>query len=305
MRIATFGSQDKPRVGIVEGDAILDLDMGFKRFAQLGGPASVPELIAGGDDMLSRIRSVVESARTKLDEAGLWQPVSSVRLLAPLPRPTKNVFCVGRNYKLHIEEGARARGVEPSYPKVPEFFSKPRTTVIGQDDEIRLDPAVTQKLDYEVELAFVIGRECRDVPAAKASEVIFGYTVLNDVSARDLQSAHGQWFKGKGLDTSCPIGPWIVTADEFGSPAGHNIMLRVNGETRQSSSTGDMLFDCAAIVESLSQGMTLEPGDIITTGTPSGVALGMVPQLWLKDGDVIEAEIEGIGILRNRVRAVS
>jgi len=304
MRIATFENQGKPRVGIVEGEAILDLGEAFKRFAQVPGPASVLELIAGGSDMLSQIRTVVETAKAKAEDQELWQPVSRVRLLAPIPRPTKNVFCVGRNYKLHIEEGARARGVEPTYPKVPEFFSKPRTTVIGQDAEIRLDPSVTQKLDYEVELAFVIGRECRDVLAAKASEVIFGYTVLNDVSARDLQSAHGQWFKGKGLDTSCPIGPWIVTADEFGSPTGHNIVLRVNGETRQSSSTSDMVFDCAAIVESLSKGMTLEAGDIITTGTPSGVALGMVPQLWLKDGDVIEAEIEGIGILRNQVRAV-
>jgi 2-keto-4-pentenoate hydratase/2-oxohepta-3-ene-1,7-dioic acid hydratase in catechol pathway len=305
MRIATFESQGKPRVGIVEGEAVLDLGEAFKRFAQVPGPVSVLELIAGGNDMLSQTQAVVESARTKSEDQELWQPVSSVRLLAPIPQPTKNVFCVGRNYKLHIEEGARARGVEPTYPKVPEFFSKPRTTVIGNDAEIRLDPSVTQKLDYEVELAFVIGREGRDVPAAKASEVIFGFTVLNDVSARDLQSAHGQWFKGKGLDTSCPIGPWIVTADEFGSPSGHNIMLRVNGETRQSSSTSDMLFDCAAIVESLSKGMTLEAGDIVTTGTPSGVALGMVPQLWLKDGDVIEAEIEGIGILRNQVRAVA
>jgi 2-keto-4-pentenoate hydratase/2-oxohepta-3-ene-1,7-dioic acid hydratase in catechol pathway len=305
MRIATFSRQDQQRVGIVEGDAILDLGEAFQRFAQSAGPTSVLEFIAGGNDTLSEVQTVVERAEALSDEPELWQPVSSVRLFAPIPQPTKNVFCVGRNYKLHIEEGARARGVEPTYPKVPEFFSKPRTAVIGQDDEIRLDPAVTQKLDYEVELAFVIGQTCRDVSAAKASEVIFGYTVLNDISARDLQSAHGQWFKGKGLDTSCPIGPWIVTADEFGSPDGHDITLRVNGESRQSSSTSDMLFDCAAIVESLSKGMTLEPGDIITTGTPSGVALGMVPQLWLKDGDVIEAEIEGIGILRNQVRAVS
>ncbi len=305
MRIATFASRDKQRVGIVEGDAILDLDEAFNQAAHGPGPASVLDLIAGGDDTLARVRTVVERARDKSGKAGLWQPVGSVRLLAPIPQPTKNVFCVGRNYKLHIEEGARARGVAATYPKVPEFFSKPRTTVIGHDAEIRLDPSVTQKLDYEVELAFVIRQQCRDVPAAKASEVIFGFTVLNDISARDLQSAHGQWFKGKGLDTSCPIGPWIVTSDEFGSPAGHDIKLRVNGETRQSSSTGDMLFDCAAIVESLSKGMTLEAGDIVTTGTPSGVALGMDPQLWLRDGDVIEAEIEGIGVLRNRVRAVS
>jgi 2-keto-4-pentenoate hydratase/2-oxohepta-3-ene-1,7-dioic acid hydratase in catechol pathway len=227
-----------------------------------------------------------------------------VRLLAPVPEPVKNVFCVGRNYKLHIEEGARARGVPATYPEVPEFFSKPRTTVIGHDGDIRLDPKVTQKLDYEVELAIVVGPGGRDISASSAERHIFGYTILNDVSARDLQQAHGQWFKGKGLDTCGPIGPWIVTADEFGPATGHAIMLRVNGETRQSSNTSDLLFGCETILEHLSRGMTLDAGDIIATGTPSGVALGMVPQAWLRNGDVIEAEIDGIGILRNTVRAL-
>ena len=137
---------------------------------------------------------------------------------------------------------------------------------------------------------------------AEAHSVVFGFTILNDVTARDLQQAHGQWFKGKGLDTTCPIGPWIVSADEFGPPAGHRIALRVNGETRQDSNTADMLFDCDAIIESLSAGLTLEPGDIICTGTPSGVGMGLEPQVWLKDGDVVEAEIEGIGVLRSIVR---
>jgi 2-keto-4-pentenoate hydratase/2-oxohepta-3-ene-1,7-dioic acid hydratase in catechol pathway len=187
---------------------------------------------------------------------------------------------------------------------VPEFFRKPRPTVIGNDDEIRLAPKVTQKLDYEVELAMVIGPGGRDIGAANAAGHIFGYTIVNDVSARDLQQAHGQWFKGKGLDTCGPLGPWIVTADEFGPSSGHAIMLRINGETRQSSTTSDLLFGCETILEHLSKGMTLDAGDIVATGTPSGVALGMVPQPWLKDGDVIEAEIEGIGVLRNIVRAV-
>ncbi len=164
---------------------------------------------------------------------------------------------------------------------------------------------MTQKLDYEVELAFVIGPGGRDIKAADAAKHIFGYTVLNDVSARDLQQAHGQWFKGKGLDTCGPIGPWIVTADEFGPASGHAIKLRVNGETRQDSNTSDLLFSVETILEHLSKGMTVDAGDIVCTGTPSGVALGMVPQPWLKGGDVIEAEIEGIGILRNTVRAVS
>lgn len=283
---------------------MLDLGAAFRQCANAAGPRSVLELIAGGAKMLAQVRGVVEKASATSGDTEIWRPLSGVKLMAPIPQPLKNVFCVGRNYKLHIEEGARARGVPATYPKVPEFFSKPRTTVVGHDDDIRLDPKVTQKLDYEVELAMVIGPGGRDMTADGAAAHIFGYTIVNDVSARDLQQAHGQWFKGKGLDTTGPIGPWIVTADEFGPPSGHAIMLRINGEIRQSSTTSDLLFGCSTILEHLSKGMSLDAGDIIATGTPSGVALGMVPQPWLKDGDVIEAEIEGIGILRNTVRAV-
>jgi 2-keto-4-pentenoate hydratase/2-oxohepta-3-ene-1,7-dioic acid hydratase in catechol pathway len=210
---------------------------------------------------------------------------------------------VGRNYKLHIEEGARARGVPAEYPPVPEFFTKPATSVIGTGAEVRL-PANTQKLDYEVELAFVVGRTGSDISVADAHSHIFGFTVLNDITARDLQRAHGQWFKGKGLDTTCPIGPWIVTADEFEVTAEHRLWLSVNGEMRQDAFISDMLFDCAHILSSLSSGMTVEAGDIITTGTPSGVGLGLDPQIWLKNGDVIEAGIDGIGSITNTVRAV-
>jgi 2-keto-4-pentenoate hydratase/2-oxohepta-3-ene-1,7-dioic acid hydratase in catechol pathway len=303
MRLATYTIDGAPRVGVVSQAGILDLEAAFARILGRRGPVTMLELIEGGPALREDIDSVL--AACEQDPAvGLLRDIGTVQLLAPIPAPRKNVFCVGRNYKLHIEEGARARGAAPSYPAVPEFFTKPPTSVIGHDAEIRLDSSVTQKLDYEVELAFVIGRRCRDVAASAAADVIFGYTVLNDVTARDLQMAHGQWFKGKGLDTYCPIGPVIATADEFGPPAGHTLSLRVNGELRQSSSTDDMLFDCAAIVESLSAGMTLEPGDIITTGTPSGVGLGMSPQVWLKDGDVIEAEVSGIGVLRNSVRQV-
>jgi 2-keto-4-pentenoate hydratase/2-oxohepta-3-ene-1,7-dioic acid hydratase in catechol pathway len=259
----------------------------------------VRELIAGGDGALQKAREALAAAK---GDKGAWRPLKDVRFLAPIPRPHKNVFCVGRNYKLHIEEGARARGIEPSYPKVPEFFSKPPTAVRGHEDEVSASQRVTKQFDYEVELAVVIGRTCRDVKRGEARSVVFGYTILNDFTARDLQRAHGQWFKGKSLDSTCPIGPWIVTADEFGDPAGHRIRLRVNGETRQDSNTRDMLFDVDAIIESLSAGLTLEAGDIICTGTPSGVGMGLEPQVWLDDGDVVEAEIEGIGILRNTVR---
>ena len=277
-------------LGVVDAQrGILDL-----KKAGAGLPGDMLSLINGGEAALKAVRKAVESA-------GSWQPYDAKALLAPIPQMRKNVFCVGRNYKLHIEEGARARGVEPTYPKVPEFFSKPPTTVIGPEAPIERHAAHTQQLDYEVELAIVIGKKTRDAKAEQALASVFGYTIVNDVTARDAQRAHGQWFKGKSYDTFCPIGPAIVTADEFGNPSGHRITLRVNGETRQDSNTSDLLFNVAQIIAYLSGALTLEPGDIIATGTPSGVALGMTPQKFLNVGDVIEAEVEGIGILRNKV----
>jgi len=303
MKLATFNRGGAWSVGIVERDKMLDLGAGWRRFGKGEPPADMLGLIVGGPAVLDAIRKVCDAALGFNDDVSLWMPLLQLRLDAPIPRPRKNVFCVGRNYMAHIEEGARARGATPVFPIVPEFFSKPPTAVIGHEYDIRLDPKLTQKLDYEVELGIVIGRTARDIATTDVNDAVFGYTIVNDVSARDLQTRHGQWFKGKGLDTTCPIGPWIVTKDEFGDPSGHRITLRVNGVTRQDSNTADMLFDCGAIVASLSEGLTIEPGDIIATGTPSGVALGMLPQQWLKDGDVIEAEIAGIGVLRNRVRA--
>lgn len=302
MRFATFRNNGCDSLGLVDGDAVLDLGAARDSVGGAELPATMIELIAAAPAPLDRIRSLAMKVRR--EDAALWRPLASAELLAPIPRPAKNIFCVGRNYKAHIEEGARARKQEVVFPKVPEFFAKPPTAVIGHRGTIRLDPAVTQQLDYEVELGIVIGRTCRDVPAAQAKKVIFGYTIVNDISARDLQRAHGVPFKGKSLDTSCPIGPWIVTADEFGDPADHRITLRVNGSIRQDSRTSDLLFDCGAIIASLSRGMTLEPGDIIATGTPSGVAMGMSPPQWLQDGDVIEAEVDGIGVLENTVRQV-
>jgi 2-keto-4-pentenoate hydratase/2-oxohepta-3-ene-1,7-dioic acid hydratase in catechol pathway len=294
MRIATFSHTGRERLGIVQDDRVLDLSA-----ADAKAPLSMLALIGGGAAALDAVRKAAVAAE---NDRKLWLPLSECRLLAPIPRPPKNVFCVGRNYKLHIEEGARARGVAPSYPKVPEFFSKPPTAVVGHDAEVIVGQRVSKQFDYEVELAAVIGTTCRDVKKSDAHAVIFGYTVLNDFTARDLQRDHGQWFKGKGLDTTCPIGPWIVTADEFGAPRGHRITLRVNGETRQDSNTADMLFGIDDLIESLSTGLTLEAGDIICTGTPSGVGMGLEPQVWLKEGDGVESEVEGIGVLRNTVR---
>jgi 2-keto-4-pentenoate hydratase/2-oxohepta-3-ene-1,7-dioic acid hydratase in catechol pathway len=213
----------------------------------------------------------------------------------------KNVFCVGRNYAAHAAEGARAAGREVVVPEVPEFFTKPPTAVTGHNSAVPVDPRVTQKFDYEVELAVVIGTAGKDIPRERALDHVFGFTIVNDLTARDLQRRHGQWFKGKGLDLSCPMGPWIVTRDALPNFADLAITLRVNGETRQKSRTSKMVHDIPAIIEHLSRGMTLEPGDVIATGTPEGVGYAMDPPRFLAAGDVVEAEIEGIGVLRTPI----
>ena len=299
MKLATIQHGRRVTLGIVEGERFLDL---HPLINQEDFPASADLMVS----LITAWPHLSDRVSAYHREAGevTWLALADAKVLAPFPRPTKNVFCIGRNYKAHIEEGARARGKPVVFPTVPEIFTKPPTGVVGQHDDIRLDRRLTQQLDYEVELAIVIGKTCRDVPAASYSDVVFGYTIVNDISAREIQQAHIQFFKGKSLDTFCPMGPVVVTAEEFGDPGNKRIGLKVNGETRQDSSTSDLLFNCAQIVESLSQGLTLEPGDVIATGTPAGVALGMTPQKWLQDGDLVEAEVEGIGVLSNRVREV-
>jgi 2-keto-4-pentenoate hydratase/2-oxohepta-3-ene-1,7-dioic acid hydratase in catechol pathway len=257
-------------------------------------------------DVLSLIDLGADGLRRAKDTAAAGkgaQPLASVKLLAPIPRPRQNVVCVGLNYVAHAAESAKARGAELKLPEVPVFFTKAVTTVCGPDDEIPLDPNVTTKLDYEVELAFIFGRTAKNVSAANALEYVFGYTVADDISARDLQNRHQQFFKGKSLDNACPLGPWIVTSDEIPDPAGLRVTLRVNGETRQDSHTGDLIFSVPQLIEYLTLGFTVEPGTIVSTGTPSGVGMGFTPPKFLNPGDVVEAEVERIGILRNKVVA--
>jgi len=255
--------------------------------------------IAAGEPALSIARKIAAST----DVAVATHKASDVTLLAPIPRPTKNVFCIGRNYKEHVAEGARAAGKELKLPEFPQFFTKPPTAVIGQDAPFYHDPAITQRLDYEVELAVIIGKAGRDIPADRAFEHIFGYTILNDVTGRDLQRRHDQWFKGKGLDRSCPLGPYILTSDEVANPDAMELSTTVNGEPRQHSNVGQMIFPIPKIIESLSAGLTLEPGDIIATGTPSGVGYAMEPPRLLKAGDVVVCSITGLGSLRTPIEA--
>jgi len=256
-------------------------------------------LIEGGDAALAALTDLVANADPALTIAP-----EDARLLAPLPRPEKNVFCVGRNYADHIAEGARAQNTTVAVTEVPVFFTKPRTAVIGPDAEVPIFPQVSTHIDYEVELAVIIGKAGRDIPKDSAYDHVWGYTVLNDVTARDVQRRHGgQYFKGKGLDGSCPMGPVVVTRDELADPQNLSLRTLVNGEIRQNGNTAQMIFDIPALVASLSEGLTLEPGDILATGTPSGVGYAMVPPNFLKDGDEVVCEIDGIGRLANPVRA--
>jgi 2-keto-4-pentenoate hydratase/2-oxohepta-3-ene-1,7-dioic acid hydratase in catechol pathway len=246
------------------------------------------EALGHGDAMVKR------DGVGALVERKLGAPAGKVRLEAPIPRPARNVFCLGRNYKEHAAE----RGAEA--PPHPVYFTKAPETVVAPGARV-IHHAVTTELDYEVELAVVIGTAGCDIPREQALSHVFGYTVINDVTARDLQKRHGQWFKGKSLDTFCPMGPVLVTADEIPDPQTLAVAMRINGETRQSSHTSKMIFPVDECIAVLSQGFTILPGDVIATGTPEGVgaALGK----FLKAGDRMEAEVERIGVLANRVAA--
>jgi 2-keto-4-pentenoate hydratase/2-oxohepta-3-ene-1,7-dioic acid hydratase in catechol pathway len=224
-----------------------------------------------------------------------------VKLDAPV-RPLRNIFCVGRNYLEHAKEGAAIFGQELKLPDVPTFFTKATpTSIAAHDQTLKLEAKVSSEYDFEAELAVIIGTTCKDVTEADAMGVIFGYTAFNDVTARDLQRAHLQWFKGKSLDDCSPYGPWIVSADEIGDPGKLEIMFHLNGVEKQHSNTSKMIFDIPRLIAELSKGTTLLPGDVIATGTPEGVGFARKPPEFLKNGDVMEVKIEKIGVLRNTV----
>jgi 2-keto-4-pentenoate hydratase/2-oxohepta-3-ene-1,7-dioic acid hydratase in catechol pathway len=228
-------------------------------------------------------------------------PLADVTLRAPV-RPRKNIFCVGRNYLDHAKETADLAGRELKLPDVPTFFTKAPTAIAGPNQTLQFSAKVSREYDWEAELAIVIGSRIKDISPAEALQAVFGYTCFNDITARDLQRAHVQWFKGKSLDDAAPMGPWIVSAGEIGDAQALEIELRVNGTRKQHSNTSRMIFSLPAIVASLSKGMTLEPGDVIATGTPEGVGFARTPPEYLRDGDDVEVEIEKIGVLRNGIR---
>ena len=289
MRLITYSAaDDRPQPGALRGDEIVDLS---------GVAAGILELIELGAEAVERARDLAENGPAVAT-------ADAVRLHAPIPAPRRHVYCVGWNYPKHYDEGVgRRAGQETEERSWPAFFTKPPATVIGPGEAIAFDPAVTERLDYEAELALVLGTGGRSIPEDRAHAHVFGYTLANDVSARDVQRRHGgQWLKGKGMDTYCPLGPVIVTADELDV---ESLVLRctVNGEPRQEASVGAMVFPVARLVAELSFGMTVVPGDILLTGTPTGVGFAREPQVFLQPGDLVAVEIAEIGRLENPVAA--
>ena len=307
MRLITFLRKNQQRVGLMGSqDQIIDLAEVNRRYLKGGNApflASMQAFIEAGAKAVAVARKAEKyvagksaEEQKKLAAAGALVKLSQVKLLAPIPTPKKNCVMLGINYREHVAEGARARELEIKYPDYPVFFTKPATSVIGHLGKVVKHPA-TDRLDWEVELAVIMGKKGKDIPKEKAYDYVFGYTVCLDMTARELQRQHGQWFKGKSLDTFCPIGPWIVYKSALPDPQQVRLICRVNGEVMQDGNTRDMIFDIPTTIESLSKGMTLEPGDIISTGTPSGVGFARTPPVFLKPGDKVEGDIEGIGIL--------
>jgi 2-keto-4-pentenoate hydratase/2-oxohepta-3-ene-1,7-dioic acid hydratase in catechol pathway len=285
MKLVTYQLNSKISLGAVRDNSIVDLS------------SIAPDMlsfIAAGSSALDRARELTRSATQAI-------PIDSVKLLAPIPQPRRNIMCLGQNYEEHARERARSVGKEYVPLKHPTFFTKATHTINGPYDNIPFDAAVSTHIDWEAELGFILGRSGKNISLDQALDYVFGYVCINDVTARDLQANHTQFFKGKSLDGSCPMGPWIVTADEISDPHALKIMCRVNGVTKQNSTTGEMIFKIPQLISILSRGMTLDAGDIISTGTPSGVGEARTPPEFMKPGDVVEVEVERIGLLRNRV----
>jgi 2-keto-4-pentenoate hydratase/2-oxohepta-3-ene-1,7-dioic acid hydratase in catechol pathway len=291
LNLITFADAAGSRAGVLlSGGRVLDLAVAMP-------PArDMLAVIDGGAAMLAAIRALAANP-----PANALLALDRVALQAPIPKPRRNVFCVGRNYMDHVAEGDRTRGITNSeVPKYPQFFTKAADCVIAPGANVPTHEGVTKWLDYEVELVAIIGTAGRDIPKEKALEHVYGWTIGNDVTGRDLQRRHGQWFKGKSLDRSCPLGPVIVPASDLNA-ADLAISLKLNGEQRQASRTSKMIFDVPEIIHQLSAGFTLLPGDVIMTGTPEGVGYAMQPPQTMKAGDVMELTIEGIGTLTNTI----
>lgn len=301
MRLVTYRLREaEARLGVLRDGLIIDV---ARLGAELGWslPSTMLEFIDLDGLGLAALSEAL-AATTPAVLAACAFPDGNASLLAPIPRPRKNIFGIGLNYTEHVAESARALDTAEALPKQPVIFSKPPTAVVAWNDPIRHNANVTQQLDWETELAVVIGRTARQVDEARALDHVFGYTIINDISARDCRRA-GQWIVSKGQDSFAPMGPCIVTRDEIPDPHDLDLRTLVNGVEKQNSNTRFMLFNINRLIADISSVMTLEPGDIIATGTPAGVGAGREPQEWMWPGDVVESHIMGIGMLRNPIVA--
>jgi 2-keto-4-pentenoate hydratase/2-oxohepta-3-ene-1,7-dioic acid hydratase in catechol pathway len=294
MRLVTFSDGEGARIGVHDAasNTIVDLSAGSRLPKDIGG------FVALGKNGLQRARRAVKSGEKRL-------PIDSVKLLAPFPRPAKNILCVGKNYHDHAREfhasGFDASAGKDAIPEVPIMFTKWPNSVIGPGEPIPSANDYTNSTDYEGELAVVIGAGGRNIGEKDAYDHVYGYTIVNDVTARTLQNRHKQWFLGKSLDGFCPMGPCIVTADEIEDVTQLRLLTKVNGEVRQDAYVSQLIFDIPTLIATLSKAMTLEPGDLIATGTAAGVGIGFDPPRFLKPGDTVSVTIEPIGTLENPV----
>ena len=285
MRIASFILNGSQEVGLVSADGATVAPLAFDAERKRLGAQAVIDLLAAGRE---------------LPATGAALPLAEARLLAPLPRPRRNLWCVGRNYHAHAKELSASvfKDNDANPESWPIVFTKVPECVVGPREDVLLPAGVSSQIDYEAELAVVIGKGGKNIPRAWALEHVFGYTVVNDVTARDVQMRHQQWDMGKSFDTFCPMGPWIATADEFDGTR-TRVRCWVNGELRQDGPTENMIFDIPFLIETISRGITLYPGDVIATGTPAGVGMGMQPPRYLAAGDVVRVEVEGLGVIEN------
>jgi len=302
MKLATYKtSSSEARLGFLHNNSVIDME-DFGEISNFPLPNDMLELIDLGFEIIAEINDLLENTASE-DLAEISYSLEEVTLLAPIQKPRKNIIGIGLNYTEHVAESARTLDTTGKLPQKPIIFSKPPTTVTATNTEIIKNTKLTSQLDWEVELAVVIGKKGKYVPKADAMDYVFGYTVINDISARDCRR-EGQWIVSKGQDTFAPMGPFLVTKDEIENPHNLNLSLKVNGIEKQNSNTKFLLFNINDLIEDLSTVFTIEPGDIIATGTPAGVGAGRSPQEFMKDGDVVEATVEGIGTIVNTVKEI-
>ncbi|MEK5101817.1 fumarylacetoacetate hydrolase family protein [Cytobacillus sp. FSL M8-0252] len=308
MKLVMFTKDGITRLGAIENENVIDLNAAYcsllesegklraEKIAEAFVPGEMTEFLQGGSESIEEAKKAIAYARSNVEVKGrrLLFSVSDVKIEAPVPAPGK-MICVGHNYSEHILEMKR------ELPPHPVVFAKFANTVVGPQDDIPFHP-ISEQLDYEAEFAFVIGQRARNVSQDEALKYVAGYTIVNDVTYRDLQRRTLQWLQGKAVDGSAPMGPWLITTDELTDPSGLEIVLTVNGEERQRSNTANLVFSVPYLVEFLSNIMTLEPGDIILTGTPGGVGVARNPQVFLKDGDIVRIEVDQVGVLENKVK---